>query len=232
VTYTVTFKESGLVPGTSWSAGVDHQNASSTTNKIGFQVPNGSYAYTLGVVPGYARAGMGSLTVAGSNLTVQVTFIPSVYKVTFAEKGLMPHGTSWSVTLNGVTESSTTRKIQFTEDNGTFAYTVGAIAGWHLTSGVYTGTVMVAGGPVKVHEKFAKTTYKLSFTETGLVGGSSWQVRVDGQTIVSTTSRIVVWVANGTYTFHVSGPAGTTPTPGTGSATISGSSATKSIVFS
>ena len=49
----------------------------------------------------------------------------STYHVTFTETGL-PSGTSWSVTLAGSTQSSTTGTIQFSKANGTYAFTVSA----------------------------------------------------------------------------------------------------------
>ncbi|MEM3489441.1 MAG: hypothetical protein QXO75_07300, partial [Nitrososphaerota archaeon] len=50
------------------------------------------------------------------------TISPTEYSVTFTESGL-PAGTSWSVTLNGVTLSSSSNSIVFSEPNGSYSYT-------------------------------------------------------------------------------------------------------------
>jgi hypothetical protein len=76
------------------------------------------------------------------------------YTVTFTETGL-PSGGSWSVTLNGVTKSSTSSSISFTEPNGTYAYTIGAISG--CSRSPPSGSVTVNGAPVAVNVKIAKT---------------------------------------------------------------------------
>jgi len=66
----------------------------------------------------------------------------SVYSVSFKESGL-PSGTSWSVTFNGNTQSSTTSEITFFVSNGTYDYTVGTVAGYSVTPS--TGSVTVSG---------------------------------------------------------------------------------------
>lgn len=230
-TYTVTFKESGLATGTSWSVTTDSSTQSSTGTKITYALGNGSYGYTVGVVPGYARIGTGTVDVAGSAVTVQVTFVPSVYVVTFVEKGL-PHATPWSVTLGSDTQTATVAKIKFTVANGSYAFTIGGVAGWHLVTAAYSGSVSVNGGPVKIIDKFAKTTYKLTFVESGLAPGTSWQVKVGAQTVASTTNKIFAWFANGTYNFRVLTVNGYTATPSSGSITVASGPKTTNIVFS
>ena len=71
----------------------------------------------------------------------------AVFPVTFTESGL-PSGSTWNVTLNGVTESgSAGSAITFSEPNGTYAYTLTGPFGYQLISpGGATGTVTVAGG--------------------------------------------------------------------------------------
>ncbi len=64
------------------------------------------------------------------------------YTVTFSETGL-PSGATWSVTLNGVQESSSTSDISFQEYNGSYSYSIGS-------SGIFnpspsSGSVSVSG---------------------------------------------------------------------------------------
>ena len=48
------------------------------------------------------------------------------YPVIFTESGL-PSGTSWSVTLNGTSQTSSTATIGFEEPNGSYVYYVAAV---------------------------------------------------------------------------------------------------------
>ncbi len=141
----VTFSESGLASGTAWSVTVNSAIQSSSGSKINFYLPNGSYGYRVGLVPGEHAADTGSIVVAGAALTVKVAFSKTTYLVEFTETGLAK-GTAWSVTLAGTLKSSTTSSLTFKGiANGTYAYSIGAVAGYSLT-GSPTGTVTVSGG--------------------------------------------------------------------------------------
>lgn len=67
------------------------------------------------------------------------------YNITFIQRGLYP-GASWSVTLNGVTKSTTGDRIVFYVPVGTFAYTVGSVSGYSASPS--SGTIRVSGSNV------------------------------------------------------------------------------------
>jgi len=100
------------------------------------------------------------VTVAGVDLTRTIQFTasasvtPPTYPVTFTEGGL-PSGTSWSVTLNGTPQSSTSASMVFDVANGTLSYTVGAVSGY--TIGQASGTITVAGHSVSETVQFTST---------------------------------------------------------------------------
>ena len=152
--YSLTFTETGLPSGTSWSVTFNGSTESSTTSTMTISVPNGSYSYTVSSVAGYTvLPSSGSVTVNGSNVSVAITFTlvkttVSKYIITFTETGL-PSGTSWSITLNGTTESSTTGTIAFTEPNGSYSYTVGTVTGY--TPFPPSSTINVSGDPVSTN---------------------------------------------------------------------------------
>ncbi|MCG3109042.1 hypothetical protein L3N51_01332 [Metallosphaera sp. J1] len=80
-TYNVSFVETGLAQGTEWSVTLNGTVKSSTSNTITFQVPSGTYTYTIGNVTGYlAKTVTGKLTVVNGSITVQVTFLPLVFR--------------------------------------------------------------------------------------------------------------------------------------------------------
>ncbi len=155
--YTVTFMESGLASGTSWSVTLSGKTQSSTTGTITFTEVNGTYSYTVANVSGYTVSPLsGSVTVNGKAVAANVTFTPTPkYTVTFTESGLAS-GTSWSVTLSGKTQSSTTGTITFTEVNGTYSYTVANVSGYTVSP--LSGSVKVNGTNASVSVTFKSTT--------------------------------------------------------------------------
>jgi hypothetical protein len=96
---------------------------------------------------GVARPSL-SLTTAG--LTSGTVDFP----VVFNETGL-PTGTSWTVTLNGTPESSTTATITFEEPDGSYEFTVQPVAGY---STIVEGNITVDGTPVYFTIEFTSNT--------------------------------------------------------------------------
>ena len=129
------------------------------------------------------------------------------------------------MTLGGSTVSSTTSTITFTEPNGTYAYTITDVPGWHQTTLPYTGSVMVNGAAVPEPTlAFTQVTYTVTFTESGLPSGTSWSVTLGGSTVSATTSTITFSEPNGTYSYTVGSVSGYTASPSSGPTAVSGSS--------
>ena len=233
VTYTVTFTESGLPSGTSWSVTVGGSTVPSTTTTITFTEPNGTYAYTIVDVPGWHQTTLpyaGSVTVNGAAVPEPtLAFTQVTYTVTFTESGL-PSGTSWSVTVGGSTVPSTTSTITFTEGNGTYAYTIVDVAGWHQPTLPYTGSLTVSGAAVPEPTLvFTQVTYTVTFSESTLPSGLTWTVTVDGIPASTTTVsglNTLTWtrLANGTYSYSIADISGwhQTTLPYSGSLTVNG----------
>lgn len=73
--YTLSFSESGLPSGTSWSVTVNGNKYSSTGSDISVKVLNGTYSYKISPISNYTlTTSVGNATVQGSNNTVQVPF--------------------------------------------------------------------------------------------------------------------------------------------------------------
>ncbi len=226
VTYAVTFTETGLPAGTSWSVTLGGTTNSSTTGTVAFAEPNGTYAFTVASSGYQGTPASGDLAVHGTAASQSITFALATYAVTFTESGL-PSGTSWSVTLGGTANSSTTGTIAFVEPSGTYAFSVSS-PGYQPVPG--SGRVTVSGASVGQSVTFTQVTYALSFTETGLPSGASWAVTIGRAALESTTSTFTFNEPNGTYAYAVSA-SGYQPTPGSGSVTVSGQPAEQSISF-
>jgi uncharacterized protein YcnI len=209
VTYTVTFQESGLNGTGGWQVILNGSTGTASFGSpITFQAANGTYPYSIPAIAGYTSAPGGSVPVAGEPVGVTIPFTLVTYPVTFAETGL-PAGTAWGVVVAGQTYSGTSSTIQFAVRNGTYAYTIVDVPGWHQGSVPYSGTIVIAGDPLVVPTlAFAAVTYPVSFTESGLPAGSEWGVTIGGTTSHSASTALAVRLPNGTYAYTVAPPPG------------------------
>jgi len=75
VTYTVTFSETGLTNGTTWTVFVQGLWWASNYPVFAAYLPNGTFPFTVGGVPGYrASPTTGTASVNGTNITERVSF--------------------------------------------------------------------------------------------------------------------------------------------------------------
>jgi hypothetical protein len=154
----VTFTETGLPSGTSWSVTVNDTKLSTTTTSISVREINGTYSYTVSGVPGYSLTSSysGSFTVKGAAVSISLTFKQVVYTVTFTETGL-PSGTTWSLTLaNGTVLKSSNTSISFTEPNGTYSYTLNTTNSNYKANST-SGSFTVSGSAVSETVGFHST---------------------------------------------------------------------------
>ncbi len=169
------------------------------------------------------------MTVDGAVTGVAVAWTPVTYSATFTETGL-PSGTSWSATLGGTVESSTTSTITLTEPNGTYSYSVGAVPGWTTPS--YSGSVIVNGTAADIPVPWTQVTYTIAFAETGLPAGAEWYVNTtNGRSFTSTTDGLTFAEPNGTYPFTVATGADYVATLSSGTLVVAGVSVNESITF-
>ncbi|MGD0718709.1 MAG: hypothetical protein ABSA15_03920, partial [Thermoplasmata archaeon] len=225
---TVTFRETGLPPGMSWGITFNGVIRGSSTSSIVFTQYNATFSYVVAVINGEsATPASGTVTVHGTTLAPMITFSSSAYGVTFTEVGLTP-GTSWSVTLNSVLQSSTSNTISFSAAPGTYGYTIGAIAGTSVSPS--SGTVTVTTGPVGVSVTYSTVTYTVSFSQAGAYSGA-WAVQLGGVLKSAATGTISFTVPNGTYAYMVASVAGYTAAPSSGSVPVAGSGSTHTITF-
>jgi DNA-binding beta-propeller fold protein YncE len=156
---------------------------------------------------------------------------PPDFTIEFSETGLVV-GTSWSVSLNGTSRSSSSSEIQFSEPNGTYSYLVTSPPGFAVTP--RGGTLSVNGTIVVLpisYSLVALRHYVVAFAEALLPSGMSWSVTLNGTTLTSTSPTIDFIEPNATYAFTVGAVGSYTPDPGSGSVTVNGSSVSRSISF-
>ncbi len=227
--YTVTFTESGLKLGMSWSVTFNGSTTVSNGTTISFLTINGSYPYTVGAIAGWvASPSSGSQSVAGSSVNVPVSWTQFGFAVSFTETGL-PTGTNWSVTLGGTQLRGTTATLTFTEPNNTYSFAVGGLAGFRASPA--SGSVTVAGAPVTVAVTWTVSTYAVTFDETGLPASSPWSVSLNGTVRSGSTGSIAFDAANGSYNFSIPAITGYLAVPASGTILVQGSAVSQTITF-
>ncbi|MGP8145703.1 MAG: hypothetical protein ACLQC7_08535 [Thermoplasmata archaeon] len=246
--YAVTFNETGLPGGSSWSVVLATKSLASTSASILFGKLPGSYPYSVAGPSGYrlvSSTPASPVLVTDTAVLVTVTFAAvsnATYDLVFQESGLSGmcgRSFSWSVTVGNVTQTSSTTTITFVEPNGTYNYSVVGPSGYTVTSETPASPVTLAGAPVTVDVTFAKfcghggyNTFSITFTEFGLRWGTTWCVTV-GSTVCSSSGSIrFMGLSSGTYSFTVSPIAGYTAQPASGTVTIYGHSEWVRINFS
>jgi hypothetical protein len=161
---------------------------------------------------------------------------PATYGITFAESGL-PAGQTFQLTVNGTPKSLTTdgAKDNLTWTglpNGSYAYTLADISGYHQSTLAYTGHVVVNGSSVtEATLAYRQVTYIILFAETGLPAGTAWGLVFNGAIASSDGLTISLTEPNGTYNFTVSTVGGYSASPSSGSIKISGTAASQTVKF-
>lgn len=143
--YPVLVTERGLPAGTAWSVSVGSHAANTTNATLTVELPNGTFLVYASTGPGFLVAPQfPTVTIAGrgANLTILGAV---TYRIDFTASGL-PAGTSWSVELNGATQSTASGPIVFAEPNGSFWFTVSSVGGY--TASPSSSLVVVNGFPV------------------------------------------------------------------------------------
>ncbi|MCI4366050.1 MAG: right-handed parallel beta-helix repeat-containing protein, partial [Thermoplasmata archaeon] len=233
---TFQFHATGLTGGPLWGihllGGLYPYSVNTSGSSITYQsgyAANSSYSYTVYAPSGWiATPSSGAFLFDGTAQNITIAFSPVTYGVTFSESGL-PTGTSWNVTVGGVSHGGSASSWVVPLANGTYNFTVGSSAGYTVTPRMGTFTVASAGTTVSV--TFTPVVYAVTFTESGLPTGTSWSVVAGGATKTASSPSISFSLANGSYPFSVTNVTGYTTTPGSGVSLVSGGSANWNVVF-
>ncbi|MCI4355952.1 MAG: hypothetical protein L3K18_02250 [Thermoplasmata archaeon] len=198
--YRLTLHETGLPPGTNWSAIVNDSLLFGRTPNLTEGLPPGTYAFSVNALPGWAvTPGAGVIVVgAGSSGLAEVAFTPPVerFNVTFLGSGL-PSDLTWSALVDGQNNRAGVSGLVVQLSNGSYPFAVSAPTGWAASPS--RGTVVVVGKPVNVSIVFAvpapPTTSWLGpdpqawVTFSAALGGSLVAGALAGVTVVRLRSR-------------------------------------------
>jgi hypothetical protein len=161
--YSITFNEAHLPKNVNWTVTVGNITQTSNTTSMTFYGSNGTYSYSakfvnysgssgiIGYIP--FSNGTGTIVINGTSISRTIGYEPErTFGVTFTETGL-PSNTSWSISLNGAVKNSTASAISFSEPNGTYEYSIGAVTGYTTSSA--GGSVIVNGSSAQVNITFS-----------------------------------------------------------------------------
>jgi len=168
-----------------------------------------------------------SIPETGPNITVPT------YSISFSEGGL--HGQTWSVTINGVTKSSTGNIVFYESSYDTYTYSVGSVTGYSASPS--SGSQYLGTSNVSVSITYSPTsTYTVTFSEGGVPSGSTWEASLNGNSkSASAGSDISYSEPDGSFSFNAYitayGGIAYYPTPSSGTITIEGSNVQKGISY-
>ncbi len=131
----------------------------------------------------------------GSGTITALNYTGVTAGVKFVETGLS-YGTPWSVTLNGVTLSTSGNSISFNETPGSYIYHASSVSGYVLSGN--NQTITVSGSNLTVGVEYNRQ-YTVTFVEHGLPASNAWLVNFDGTNFTSQDATISMEEPNGTY---------------------------------
>jgi hypothetical protein len=236
--FNATFSEVGLPVGTSWNLTVGQtQYASGGSAQVTVRaLTNGSYSFTIGMVPGFTSDPVGGvLVISGSDGSVFVTFTAigsSQFVLAFNETGL-PSGTNWTVALTPegpgaiINVSGNGSTITVPVEGGNYTYAPGPVPGYATPP---AGSVDVTASPTTVLVDY-QPVFPVEFSETGLVSNSSWAVTLGGQLEQTASDELTFSEPNGTFSFVVAPIQGVTVSPASGNVTVTGAPVSVALDF-
>jgi uncharacterized repeat protein (TIGR02543 family) len=159
--YNVTFVESGLASGTSWSVTFNGATQASTSASISFSVPNGVYSYYVSVPSGYTSSSTlsGTLTVDDADVIINIVFTPI-------------QSPSYPLTMLVVGEGTVSPgNGTYAQDTTVFLEAIGAdgwtFNGWSGDTSGTENTTIVMDSSKTVTATFTQNEYSLTMLVAG-----------------------------------------------------------------
>ncbi len=233
----LTFYETGLPAGQSWTVTLNSGSISGTSssNSLTFNLSAAAgQEFTYAVSPSgsyFPEPSTGTVSVYPSGTVVNVSFSARVgiYPITLTESGL-PSGSVWSVFLGSSANTTFASLVTFAEPDGTYAFSVYGPP--RYSPAPFSGTVTVAGGPETEAIVFSPESFVATFQAAGLPTGANWSVSAvnvsTGFTVAGTSSgaNLTLHLPNGTFNLIAGGPPGYSVTLSRGLLTVTGAGAT------
>lgn len=173
-TFPVTFVESGLAAGTSWSVSLNGTEQSTKGPSLTFYEPNGSFQYSVSTATGYlATPSSGSLVVYGSAVAQPVVFSIEISRVTVRVVDSSGNDiVGSSVELNGTTlQTNSSGQVAFLVADGEYEVTamdVGFVsANQTITVSSNTSLTLTLARPYRFLGVIPSQDIAIALTSTG-----------------------------------------------------------------
>ncbi|MCI4363353.1 MAG: YncE family protein [Thermoplasmata archaeon] len=153
------------------------------------------------------------------------------FPVTFTAVGLPP-SSGWSVNVTVAAASGTGRNLEVDLASGSYGFTVSAPPGF--TASPSSGTLVVNGSSVAMSIVFTPIPaqrFAVHFLESGLPASTPWAVTVNTSISAATGAGLDVSLANGSYPYFVTAPAGYSATPADGVLAVNGTAQSVHLAF-
>ncbi len=230
--YSIVVNQSGLPIKTKWYFNLTNgQRFLGNGSSLKFNETNGTYYFAVSPInKSYSVSpGSGKIVINGSGYSLNLTFLNDLYPVTFNESGL-PGSAFWYVNISGMKSSNQISGKSYTVylKNGSYQYIISTNDKlFHANASAFT----VRASSLQENITFLPVYYKITFSETGLPTGTSWQVITNGMLYMVNNNNTSIKDQNGSYSYSVSSSAKYTAIQGSGSFVVSGNSLNFTIKF-
>ena len=234
--YVVTFHETGLANGTTWSVAINSVVFSTQTSYINASLPPGTQYFVATIPSNYSGPRYGNFTVVNSPVNVSLNYQYNC-PVRIRETGL-PLGALWwaNVTNGSGVQSYFSRgsTVNWTAFPGSYEYSVGTASPDYGPTNLSSRFVLGPSG-YRGNVSFLRALYHINFTAVGLATGSVWALNLTAPNGTVEHDSLTVPTLSllgpgGTYLFVVSA-VGYTVTPGSGSVTVGPQNASQTLLF-
>ena len=174
----------------------------------GDSVPLEGTGINLTMVPGTYSVALQNY----SNASVVVTIFSGQTTVlnfsgagfTSFESSGLPVGTSWGITVDGLTRTGPGSTLSLNLPNGTFGITYATVPGFYRNATDPTELTVPASSPILVD--WSVFTIQVPVDEYNLPAGTVWWVNASGSLIRGISTTLFVTAANGSTEFTVGAP--------------------------
>ncbi len=202
--HNVTFSINGYGKGLHWGVTFDGNYAGGQNTSITLQARDGTHFYNFTRDSRYTSSYLsGYIIISGSDVNVNVSFVPVTYSISFVQTGLVG-GLNWTVSMSGSSITSSEDNITFGLTNGTYDYSVSGPD--HFNISPSGGEVTVDGSDLSYAVTFSYTLHRATFKVNGLPDGTQWSVDIGGFHASSSVNSVYLMLENGVYNYNINVP--------------------------